>query len=563
MFYACKKSKLSFIALSTSTIFFASGAWGSPPNSVALDGHKGHGRGGCTWDRNAALSYEEQRLTTALPFTGNNVTTQDETPLAERITKDTGFDTFEPAFAEHLCGQDNTTTVTSYSAAQTLVTKEGQALWRAAVDRVQGRRPSPSDSVLPNSDDRMLYWARTYMTRTLRQWVPSFTLSKTQADDLQWRFERASRGQYDIELPRKRTNRGAAYRRMIVSGFDVFSLGQPGTPNTGLRNGNPSGATALEMDGREFRLSDGSILHVEAYLLPVSYDPFNRGMQEDTLGPWFQPGPQRVDASITMSQGGPNQFWLEAWNGRFHGSYAGNDGIVYCPAAQASPAYVLPLGTVTNPGTSPISLAGSGCNINTPPRWLGYDGTWEQNQPPQFSAGSLPVQELLTADTGRGIKRPTGASSASADGFDVTWHTNYSYYSDCSKPSTVDVPTNDVVNAIPDPSLVTAPLVDVCARNGGGGDFLSNESGYRNTVLRDAFGLNIPAGHIHVPIMNNYFTNTGTGIDNPRNDNAITDGLYESYRTAIVAQTKAMLVEIGNTLTQETKRGERPEAKPL
>ena len=43
--------------------------------------------------------------------------------------------------------------------------------------------------------------------------------------------------------------------------------------------------TALSLDGKEYTLSDGSILHIETYLLPVNYDPFNLGMQEDTLGP--------------------------------------------------------------------------------------------------------------------------------------------------------------------------------------------------------------------------------------------------------------------------------------
>lgn len=554
MRYTSSTNKLFFTVLGTSAIFLAGGAWGASVDTVTGAGNKESGRIACSWDRNVALSYEEQRLTTPLPFTGRNVMTHDETPLAERITKDTGFDTFDPTFAEHLCSQDNTTAVTNYAEAQALVTNEGQALWRAAVDRVQGRRQSPSDSLLPNSDDRMLYWARTYMTRTLRQWVPSFGLNKAQAEELQWRFERASRGQYDINLPREGATEGVVYRRMIISGFDVFTLGQPGVPNTGLRNGNPSGASALEMDGREFRLSDGSILHVEAYLLPVSYDPFNRGMQEDTLGPWFQPGSQRVDASITISQGGRNQFWLEAWNGRFHGSTEGNDGIIYCPVRQPLPDYVLPLGTVTSPGTSPISLSGSGCNTNIPMRWLGYDGPWKQNQPPQFSAGSLPVRELLAADTGRGIKRPAGASSASAEGFDVTWHTSYSYYPDCTKPSTITVATNAVVNAMPDLSQVTAPPDGVCAREGSGGDYLSNESAYRNTVLRDALGLSIPAGHIHVPVMNNYFMGASTAANGPRNDNAITDDRYESYRTAIVAQTKALLVEIGNVLAQEAKK---------
>ena len=34
-------------------------------------------------------------------------------------------------------------------------------------------------------------------------------------------------------------------------------------------------------------------------------------------------GPMRVDASVSMSQGGSNQFWLEMWNGRFHGPRRG------------------------------------------------------------------------------------------------------------------------------------------------------------------------------------------------------------------------------------------------
>ncbi|HBO1304229.1 TPA: hypothetical protein L4E94_002699 [Pseudomonas aeruginosa] len=497
------------------------------------------------------MSYEERRLDTPLPFSGANVVTHDQTPLAERIVKGTGFDGFEPAFAKRLCAADGRTPVTSYAKALKLVTEEGRALWRAAVDRAQGRRAIPAGA-LPASDDRMLYWTRLYMTRTLRQWAPSFHLGKAQAQALQWRFERASRGQLDIDLPRRYAADGSRYRRMIISGFDVFTLGTPGTANTGLRNGNPSGATALALDGREFRLSDGSLLRIEAYLLPVSYDPFNRGMQEDTLGPWFRPGPRRVDASITISQGGANQFWLEAWNGRFHGSSAGNDGIVYCPADSALPNYVLPLGSVTNPGTAPISLRGSGCNINPPRRWLGYDSAsrWRQNLPAQFSKASLPVRQLLAADTWRGIERPPGATSQAAEGFDVTWHTNYDFFPDCANPRTENVPTNGVMNAMPDPSLVLPPNRRICARNGGGGDYLSNESAYRNTVLRDAFRLEIPAGHIHVPVMNNYYTGVPASGGGARNDNAISDARYEAYRSAIVAQTRALLVGVGNALAQ-------------
>ncbi|MGI5122217.1 pyroglutamyl peptidase [Marinactinospora thermotolerans] len=44
------------------------------------------------------------------------------------------------------------------------------------------------------------------------------------------------------------------------------------------------------------------------------------------------------------------------------------------------------------------------------------------------------------------------------------------------------------------------PTPGSTAREGGGGDYLSNEIAYRNTVLREVSGRSIPAGHLHTPI---------------------------------------------------------------
>ncbi|WP_198299089.1 hypothetical protein [Bordetella genomosp. 13] len=507
----------------------------------------------CTWNTGAQLAFEERRLDTSLPYTGATVIGTDQTPLATRIVTAAGFQNFAPQFATSLCGDDGKTSVMSQEQAMALVKEKGQELWRAAVDRVQGRRAAQAGETLPQSDDRMLYWTRVQMTKTLRQWAPEWGLSASQMSDLQWEFERASRGQYDIALPEGNAASGQPYRRMIISGFDVFTLGTPGTPNTGLRNGNPSGATALEMDGREYTLSDGSVLRVEAYVLPVSYDPFNRGMQEDTLGPWFQPGPRRVDASLTFSQGGSNIFWLEQWNGRFHGSSAGNDGIVYCPTGTRLPAVILPLGTVTTPGSDPISLPGSGCNTVVQERWLGADSisAWKKDTPPQFTTASLPVEFMLLANTQTGVIRPPGATSAGTEGFDVTWHTNYSYFPNCDSTNTVAEPWHGVVNAMPNPADVHAPDPSWCARTGGGGDYLSNESAYRNTLLRDIMGLSIPAGHVHIPVMNNFYNGTAAAGGFPRDDNSYTDARFEAYRTAIVEQSKKLAIAVGEAMLAE------------
>lgn len=43
------------------------------------------------------------------------------------------------------------------------------------------------------------------------------------------------------------------------------------------------------------------------------------------------------------------------------------------------------------------------------------------------------------------------------------------------------------------------PTAGSSSRRGGGGDYLSNEIAYRNTLLRDRTGRRIPAGHIHLP----------------------------------------------------------------
>lgn len=67
------------------------------------------------------------------------------------------------------------------------------------------------------------------------------------------------------------------------------------------------------------------------------------------------------------------------------------------------------------------------------------------------------------------------------------------------------------------------------ARAGGGGNYLSNEIAYRNTLLRDATERDIPAGHVHTPILH-----FGPG-------NEVTDPEFEQNRTSITAQVKAIV----------------------
>ncbi|CAM5573171.1 putative protein [Streptomyces tendae] len=101
------------------------------------------------------------------------------------ILRRSGFAEVAPAFARELGRAD------SYREARRVVAHEGAALWRRAVDRVQGRGPARGD--LSRDDDRPLYWARLGMTRELRTWDPGFGLGERQRAALLTELERTSR----------------------------------------------------------------------------------------------------------------------------------------------------------------------------------------------------------------------------------------------------------------------------------------------------------------------------------------------------------------------------------
>jgi pyrrolidone-carboxylate peptidase len=475
-------------------------------------------------DESITPAFEEQRLVNMLPGT--------TVPAPRLIMEASGFDKFGPDLIRKLCAS---TAPASLAEATGLANAEGRKLWRTAVDRAQGKHVEGS---LPRSDDRPLYWARLTMRKALRQWQPGFAMTPEQRAALIYEFERHSRGQYEIDFPA-----GPVQKRILVSGFDPFSLGNPGSISTGVRIGNPSGAVALSLDGQRLTLADGTKVAVETYILPVNYTEFDMGMVEDTVAPHMQPGPKRVDASISVSQGGGFAFNLEHWNGRFHGPSAGNDGGVECPG----------------PGSARLPYSPAGCNVYPPQRWLGYNPRpctlpvkecWIKDSPPQFVAATLPFDSMMRAPTGKvggSFQRPPGDTWPVQDEvYGVLWGTDYSYYPNCDVPVTAS--RNPTLNVYPPATLPIPPGSQECARQGAGGDYLSNEVAYRNTLMRDTFGLKIPAGHIHVPVMTRFGTNTNPGNGAPTD--VITDATFEAYRDTIVEQTRRLIFVVGQNLNE-------------
>ena len=480
------------------------------------------------------LVVEEARLSSRLPDNANPAVLQSK-PFAQQMIEGAGFQDFGPEFVNELCGMPKLKVV------QNLVLHKGEELWHMAVDRAQQRVPTVGD--LPYSDDRPLYWTRLQVRAALRQWVSNFPLSAAERADLITTFDRASRGMFDIKFPA-----GKGVKRLIFSGFDPYTLdggttgSAPGSVGNNIRHGNPSGATVLASDGTTHVTPDGTTVFIEAYVLPVNYPEFEQGYLEDTVGPWMLPGPRQVNASVTVSQAGPDQFNLEMWNGRYHGPTAGNDLIRYCPAVGGLPQ---------------VPTSNSNCDIKVVERW-GGPATFNLFNPPQWTQGTLPFEKMIAANTGVGIPRPPGdqwgtrgASAGDPNAFGVIWHTNYTYFDDCTQPNP-RITHNSVASYVPTP-LPLPPIGSTgspptswpavppdptkCSNSGGGGNYLSNESAYRNTLLRDRMGLNIPAGHIHTPDMN-----TGHFATNflP------SDSTFDAWRLAIVHQGQNLIHVVGD-----------------
>jgi hypothetical protein len=139
---------------------------------------------------------------------------------------------------------------------------------------------------------------------------------------------------------------------------------------------------------------------------------------------------------------------------------------------------------------------------------------------------------MIGANTGATVPRPPGDTWPDPNvAFGVVWHTNYTEFPDCN--STARVTRNSPPpTTYPPPTPPIPPDPGSCAYSGGGGNYLSNESAYRNTLLRDRMSLKIPAGHIHTPNMQHF---------DPDNLYNPSDATFDAWRLAIVQQTQNLI----------------------
>ncbi|MFJ6575626.1 pyroglutamyl peptidase [Streptomyces sp. NPDC091368] len=315
-------------------------ALATPPGSAAGASASGAGGAGTSTARTSALGARTE---------GAPAVTAEEArldrPAPREILRRSGFDSLAPRFAEELSGSG------SFAAAERTVARYGSGLWRRAVDRAQGR--GGAGGGLSRDDDRPLYWSRLALTRELRAWQPRFGIQEEGRARLLDRLERASRGQDSIRYPA-----GKGVKRILLTGFDPFTLDRD------TRISNPSGATALALDGTWLRTSDGSLARVETTVFPVRWQDFADGTVERTLRPHLP----EVDLFTTVSQGRPGRFDIERTNGAWRGGFPDNENLSRTEPVPVDDPGTQPQWTTTTLPYTAITAASTG-------RFPVYDNT--------------------------------------------------------------------------------------------------------------------------------------------------------------------------------------------
>ncbi|GAA1986969.1 hypothetical protein [Amycolatopsis minnesotensis] len=244
-----------------------------------------------------------------------------------------------------------------------------------------------------------------------------------------------------------------------------------------------SGFDPFQLDGAGVRISnpagasalqlDGRVLatptgpaRVQAVSFPVVWGYFDQGIVEDAYGTALRGPGGKPELITTISQGRPGQFDIERWAGGWRGTAPDNNRAI-------SPGAVPPAAGWPQPADS-------------------------------FIETTLPYQRMIDAGT---------------TGYPVKFNQQFCVWPDSAKPGTgTPVCRTD------------APRPGEIAAQGGGGDYLSNESMYRSNRVRVGLGAtSVRGGHLHTPV-----------LGQPTAPDAITDADFEARRKTIADQTVAL-----------------------
>ncbi len=388
------------------TSLMASTAASATASTTATAGPLSHNAPCLT--KEAVLTVEEQRIGQPLVEGGESA--------AQQFLRAAGFEETVEQFYADLCAAQ------TVAEAEKLVDRHGQVLWELAVARAQGKHVIGS---IDAYDDRPLYWARLSMTSAVRTWEAPVEVTGIQRNALVRILDHASRGITTIDWPEATEGQ----KRVMISGFDTYSL------DSSLRNSNPSGASALQLDGTTVDTDAGPVT-VQAVVLPVNWTDFDQGVVEDAFGQVLQTGENRADLIMTISQTGRGKMDIEQWAANARGGSPDNNRNMQFGA------------------------------ISRPSHWP------QPFDSPQWIETTLPYEAMIAAGTG---PWPVVLN----DGI-------------CEWPAGT-YPSPSAVQCQDDPSEGST------AASGPGGNYLSNESMYRSNRLRQGLqAWDVPGGHLHV-----------------------------------------------------------------
>jgi pyrrolidone-carboxylate peptidase len=192
-----------------------------------------------------------------------------------------------------------------------MVASEGHRLWQNAVKDVQSG----------HTDDRALYWSRLMMRESLKTQRVGYNIAPWQREILVSAIEKSSRGFSDIHF--KTDTR----IKILLTGFDPFFLDKD------IGQSNPSGVTALALDGYQFNI-DGKIAQIETVMIPVRFADFDKGIIESLLTPIYRDN--SVDMIFTVSMG-REQFDIERFPARNRSAAAPDNLNVLTGASKTNP----------------------------------------------------------------------------------------------------------------------------------------------------------------------------------------------------------------------------------
>ena len=150
-----------------------------------------------------------------------------------------------------------------------------------------------------SSDDRILYWTRLAVTKSLADRLINEGASEEITLECLDRFEAASRGRTDLSWK-------PDHFRLLISGFDPFQLDQ------NIDQSNPSGFAAVQLDDQVLIARGGKKIHVQSVVFPVRYSDFDQGTLENLLEPLLLNSD--IDAFVSVSMG-RDAFDLERYPG--------------------------------------------------------------------------------------------------------------------------------------------------------------------------------------------------------------------------------------------------------